>query len=137
MTIGEKINFFRKRKKLSQEQMAEKLSMTPQGYGKIERNETDVSYSRLLVIAKTLEISLANLIGYGEVDLSVHNNMATNNSTVMGNHSTLYNYTDRELVHELELLKIQVAFLTQQVTDKDTQLADKEVIIKLLQGEKK
>ena len=47
MHIGEKIRFFRERKGLSQAKMAEILEMLVQGYGNIERGDTDISYSRL------------------------------------------------------------------------------------------
>ncbi len=64
MTIGEKISFLRKRKGLSQEQVAEMIGISPQGYGKIERNETDVQYSRLEAIAKAMNTTVEDLSGY-------------------------------------------------------------------------
>ncbi len=40
--VYEKIKFFRQTKDWTQEQMAEKLDMSPSGYGGIERGDTDV-----------------------------------------------------------------------------------------------
>lgn len=63
MIIGEKISFLRKRKGLSQEQVAEMIGISPQGYGKIERDETDVQYSRLEAIAKAMNTTVEDLSG--------------------------------------------------------------------------
>ncbi|MFT5619176.1 MAG: transcriptional regulator with XRE-family HTH domain [Arenicella sp.] len=47
MEIGNKIRTLRGLKNLSQEKMAEKLGISSTSYAKIERNETDLSYSRM------------------------------------------------------------------------------------------
>ncbi len=59
--IYEKIKLFRQLKNWTQEETAEKLEMSPSGYGGIERGDTDVSLSRLERIAEVLEIDLADL----------------------------------------------------------------------------
>ncbi len=100
MSIGEKITFFRKRKGFSQEQIAEILNMTPQGYGKIERNETDVAYSRLELLSKTFGIKVEDLVGFGEKDN--FQNGSNSNFNVFGNSSTLNNYTDQALATQVE-----------------------------------
>lgn len=41
MKVHEKIRFLRHQKGWSQEQLAEKLGMTTQGYAKVERGETN------------------------------------------------------------------------------------------------
>ena len=46
MTIGEKIRFMRLLKGLSQEDMAEKLEISLNAFGRIERNETDLNLSK-------------------------------------------------------------------------------------------
>jgi XRE family transcriptional regulator, regulator of sulfur utilization len=52
MTIGEKIRSLRTIKGYSQENIADILGISSIAYGDIERNKTDVSYSRLEQIAK-------------------------------------------------------------------------------------
>jgi len=66
MKINEKIRFMRQLKELSQEEMAEKLQLSLNGYANIERGETDVQMSRLEQIAKIFEVDLMELLNFGE-----------------------------------------------------------------------
>lgn len=61
MLLHKKIRFLRLNKSWSQETMAEKLEMSPNGYGSIERGETNVQLSRVLQIAQLFDISIAEL----------------------------------------------------------------------------
>lgn len=59
-----KIKAIRLKKGYSQEYMATKMSMTPNGYGKLERGLTDISVKRLEEIAKIFGVSVSDLIYY-------------------------------------------------------------------------
>ena len=61
-TIGEKIRFFRKSRGFSQEEMAHELDISLTAYSKIERNITDINYSRLSQICKIFKISIIELL---------------------------------------------------------------------------
>jgi transcriptional regulator with XRE-family HTH domain len=61
-SIGEKIRHFRKLKGLSQDELAHELDISLTAYSKIERNITDLNFSRLLQIAKVLNTSVVELI---------------------------------------------------------------------------
>lgn len=65
-TLGEKIRYFRKLKGLSQEDLAYELDISLTAYSKIERNITDVNFSRLIQITKVLDISLIGLLSVNE-----------------------------------------------------------------------
>lgn len=52
MRMCDKIKFMRQAKSLSQEEMAEKLGLSLNGYANIERGETDVASSRIQQIAE-------------------------------------------------------------------------------------
>jgi transcriptional regulator with XRE-family HTH domain len=47
MKVHEKIQYLRNFRRWTQEEMAEKLQMTPNGYAKIEQGKTDPDLSRL------------------------------------------------------------------------------------------
>jgi len=72
MKVHEKIRFLRNQKGWSQEKMAEKLSMTTQGYAKVERGETDYQsnaenyLAKLAKIADMLGVNLEELIMNGD-----------------------------------------------------------------------
>ncbi|MCU0393110.1 MAG: helix-turn-helix domain-containing protein [Thermoflexibacter sp.] len=66
LTIGMKIKKLRELRNYTQEYMAEKLSMSANGYGKIERDETDISYSRMQQISEILEVSVSEIINFDD-----------------------------------------------------------------------
>jgi len=66
MKINEKIRFMRQLKELSQDEMAEKLGLSLNGYANIERGETDVQISRLEQIASIFGVDLLELLNFGE-----------------------------------------------------------------------
>ncbi len=66
LTIGMKIKKLRELRNYTQEYMAGKLQMSANGYGKIERDETDISFSRMQQIAEILQITPADIINFDE-----------------------------------------------------------------------
>lgn len=61
-TIGDKIRYFRNLKNWNQEETAHRLNISLPAYSKIERNITDVSFSRLNQIAKMYGITVIELL---------------------------------------------------------------------------
>lgn len=66
MKIGHKIRQLRELKGLSQEDMANELKMSLNGYGRIERNEVDVNVERLEEISKILEVNPEVILTFDE-----------------------------------------------------------------------
>lgn len=62
MTIHENLQKLRKRNSLNQEQMAEKIGMSKNGYGKLERGESRITIEHLEQIANTFNIDIAELL---------------------------------------------------------------------------
>ena len=62
METYEKIRLARELNQWSQEEMAEKLEMSPSGYARIERGEVRLNIERLEQIAKILNIDISDLI---------------------------------------------------------------------------
>jgi transcriptional regulator with XRE-family HTH domain len=56
--IGERIKAIRLTKQYTQEALAEELAMTKSAFSKIERGDTDANISRLIQIAKVLEVDV-------------------------------------------------------------------------------
>ncbi len=61
MSVNEKIRLVRETKGWTQEEVAEKLQMSNNGYGDIERGETDIKLSRLLQLSELFEMKPADL----------------------------------------------------------------------------
>jgi len=120
MQLADKIKFMRMFRKLSQEDMAHNLKMAPSGYAKIEHGETDPPYSRLLQIAKTLEISLPELVGLNDKSvlniINTHDHASIHSMIYSTVYSTIYSYTDPDkLQHENEKLHLLLNQKEQEV----------------------
>lgn len=66
MSVNEKIRLIRETKGLTQEQVAEKLGISPTTYGDIERGDNDPKLSKLQKIAEIFEVPLSDLIDLGD-----------------------------------------------------------------------
>ncbi len=86
--------------------------MSPQGYGKIERDETDVSYSRLELICKVFNTNIQDLIGYGEKTSFTN----SNHNHYVGSNGSYHNIVGNEVIAaELEKLKLENEALRKEV----------------------
>ena len=59
LNIGENIKKFRELKNMTRDEIADSLGITVGAYGKIERNETDITITRLFRIAEILQVEVA------------------------------------------------------------------------------
>lgn len=66
MNIGDKIKKLRELKNYTQQFMAQELELSLSGYGKIERNETDISIGRLEQIAQILGVETSTILSFDE-----------------------------------------------------------------------
>lgn len=115
--IGKKIKQLRELKNFSQEYMAAQLKMSIPGYGRIERNEVDVSIERANQIANVLGISLTELISFDEK--YIFNNYANNQNAFVINSEL--NQSDKVVLNEL------IDYLKKQIEAKDAII--KELIL--------
>lgn len=76
MNIGDNIKKLRELKNITREKMASDLELTPSGYSKIERNETDITISRIEQIAQILNVDLGQILNF---DTSQIFNVSNNN----------------------------------------------------------
>lgn len=108
MKVQEKIRTLRTNKGWTQENMAEMLGLSINGYSNIERGETDLTLQRLEQIAKLFEMSYLDLLNNGEKQgfyfSGNHNNQNSCNHI----------YTDKDLAQEVEKLRLQNQFLEKE-----------------------
>ena len=86
MTIGKRITKYRKEQKLSQEALAEKLNITRQTLSNYENDITSPDIDNANKLAKTLNISLDELLGN---DLSYIEGKLINNEKIVKNNRKL------------------------------------------------
>lgn len=98
MKFHEKIKFIRQLKGWSQEDVANKLEMSVNGYGSIERGETDVKLARLEKIAHIFGMELLELLDLNEKTVFKGNH----NNQFHYSHISSFSIEQTELKHELE-----------------------------------
>jgi transcriptional regulator with XRE-family HTH domain len=85
MKIHEKLKAIRLFKGLSQEEMAERLGYSINGYTKIERGEVDLNFTKLEKIAEVMEIDLQKLLGLNEGNILNFVESCNPTNTIQGN----------------------------------------------------
>ena len=126
MQVYEKIRFMREERHWSQEEMAEKLNMSVNGYAKIERGETRVHIPKLEKISEVLGMDLIELMSLGERRTYLNGNDNSNNTigyNIIGSTELAFENQKLQLIVELkdkeiamqqrenESLKVQIAQL--------------------------
>jgi DNA-binding XRE family transcriptional regulator len=135
MEIHEKLRVMRTVKRLSQQELADKLGISLVSYAKIERGESDIQISRLKQIVEKLGIDLDTLFSLNERNVF---NIIEHCTSHICSHITNGNIvlSESQCAHELEK-----AVLIQQSLEKEVELLRKQVsqleqINQLLKGDK-
>jgi len=74
LNIGENIKKFRELKGITREEMASELGLSLSGYGKIERNEVDLTISRIQQIAQILQVEMSQILNFDVSQIFNFNN---------------------------------------------------------------
>ncbi len=114
--IGNSIRKIRELKGLKQESVATKLGLTTNGYGKIERGESQINLERLNQIADVFDVNPNDILNFDEN--IVYNFESMNNSAP---HGTVNNYSQTE--DERAVFSRHIISLTDLV-EKQTKLID-------------
>lgn len=107
MKVNEKIKLLREDRQWTQEEMAQKLSMTTKGYAKIERGETISNLPRIEQIAEVFDMDICELLAYGEegkIYINNTDNNLTNSFISLGNSSDEVQRLQQIIFHKDELL---------------------------------
>jgi transcriptional regulator with XRE-family HTH domain len=67
-TIYEKIKAIREEKRIKQSEMADKLKIAQNNYGKLERGEIQLTVERLFEIARIFKMKSTEIINYHEIE---------------------------------------------------------------------
>lgn len=96
MKVGESIKKLRELKNFTQQHMAAELDLSVSGYGKIERDETDVSLNKLERIAEVLGVDMNTILSFDSKNVF----QFTNNQMANGIVQNQYN-AQNELLERL------------------------------------
>ncbi len=119
MKIHEKIKYLREFNHWTQEEMAERINMSPSGYAKIERGETKLHLDKIQQIAQVFEINVFDLLTSEQNGDTFYNHVHTNSS------NSIYNrcQDNDESKNEIANLKEIIACKDVIIAEKDKQIA--------------
>lgn len=124
MKTQDKIRAIRTQQKISQEQMAERLEITPQAYSKIESGKTKLNLDRIQQIAHILNIDVTELVNNErEIFLLINENGVNHGKTI---------YHNNELKNEIDKLQLTIAHKDEIIVQLKTENATLRDIIALL-----
>lgn len=129
MKVYEKIRNLRERNRFSQEEMALKLNMSPNGYAKIERGETKLTLPRLEQIAEILDVDIFELMTDGRKFVYQVNTDGNNNSDVSFHQA-------HENSSEIEKLKLIIQHKEELLLQQQREIDHLHKLINLLEASK-
>lgn len=100
MSINESIRELREKNEWTQEQLADRIGMSKNGYAKLERGESQFTFERLKQIATAFDMDIVDLVKLGEKSFICQ---------ISENHSSNYFSTHGDaaaLIAEIERLKL-------------------------------
>ena len=134
MSVNEKIRKIREAKDWSQEQMAEKMNMSLNGYAKIERGESKIYLDKLEQIAQVFDIDVVELMQ------SDGKNICFQIESPLG--SVYQGGGETQMLIEIERLKLELShakekedLLKRLLEQKDNEIQILENVVGLLKGQ--
>ncbi|MCK3654756.1 hypothetical protein A4G19_02945 [Pasteurellaceae bacterium Macca] len=125
--INERIKMLREQHAFSQEQMAEKMNISTNSYGKLERGETKISIDKLETIAQIFDLDIVELMNTGERNISYQFN---NNSAFYA--VNVHGKEVRDFLVENEKLQLVISHKEEIIRHKDETIAQQKNEIALL-----
>ncbi len=116
MKVNEKVRILRESNNWSQQQLADKLDMSTNGYAKIERGESSLTIAKLEQIAEVFGVDILELMSLGENNILLFqekDNVSFINSS-------------QELASEIRNLKQTIQHKDELLEQQKKMLADKE-----------
>lgn len=126
MKINEKIRFLRESKSLTQDEMADRLGMSTNGYAKIERGETRLTIPKLEQIVEVFDTDILELVSLGENKV-VYIQDSDNHSI------NIINPTSQDLASEIIQLKQTISHQQEMLSAKNELIALQKSQLETLQ----
>ncbi len=129
MEVNEKIRLVRESNQLSQEDMAEKLSMSLNGYAKIERGVTKLNIQKLEKIAQIFNMDLVELLSINDKGVFYVFGDNSSNHTDTGSNNTTYYGNTQELNSKIEQLELTIKHKEEMLEQKEREIKNLQTII--------
>lgn len=125
MAIQDKIRMLREFNQWTQDDMADKMEMSKNGYGKIERGESRMSLDKLEKIAQIFNIDIVELINQNEKGLICL--IAENN----GNNTNYYGSSE-SIIQENQKLKLELHYKDELLKQQTREIENLQFLVETL-----
>jgi transcriptional regulator with XRE-family HTH domain len=137
MEVRDKIKLLRSSRKWSREYLAEQLGMSSNGYGALERGDSEFTLDKLEKLSELFEMSLNDLVDVTEKNIATFTNHDFKNQGHQGNAqfqiNHVYSSEYLEIKHELEKQILINEMQHKSIAEKDEQIVSLRKIIELLE----
>lgn len=118
MSVGMNIRKLRELRNYTQTHVSEKLNMSLSGYSKIERDETEISITRLEQIAEALETDIKTILSFDQDKIFNIQQYHADNGNQSGYVNTQKNFDARTMEILINQLKSENDFLRELIKSK-------------------
>ncbi|SUO93612.1 helix-turn-helix domain-containing protein [Suttonella ornithocola] len=126
MEVTDKVKMMRELRNWSQEEMANRLGMSVNGYAKLERGETQMNFNRFGQIAKIFGITIEELMSINDRSVIC---LISENST----NSSNYYGGQQEFMSEIERLKLCLAHQEELLSQQKREIETLRLLVEQLQ----
>lgn len=130
MQIHEKIRILREFNKFTQEEIAEKLSISTSGYSKIERGETRLNIERLQQLADIFQVNIFDLMTQSNNNIIYEINGGLG---IAGFNNSSLEYNEKKQT-EIERLTLIISHKDEIILQKEQEILNLKEIIALLKN---
>ena len=127
MNINDKVRMMRELRDWSQEEMAQKLGMSTNGYAKIERGEVRLNIPTLEQIAAVFGMNLLDLMAISDKSIVY---LVNENST----HRSNYYSAPQDLVQELEKTRLMLSHKDELLAQQASEIKSLKMLVEILQA---
>ncbi len=129
MLVREKIKLLRQSRKWSQEYLAEKLGMSANGYGAIERGDSRITVDKLDELSRLFEVPFNELCDDESTNVFIAHNHGTQAQQNNQSHCTVCSKSEK---HEIEKFQLVVEKLESMLESQQTEISYLKEIIELM-----
>lgn len=134
MALNDKIRVLREFNGWTQEQMAELMEISTNGYARLERGESKLKMEHLEKVAQLFKIDVADLMN--ATDKGVLFLLSDTENAFGSNHNSNYYYGNDAYIHEIEKLKLIIQHKDELLAQQKNEIELLKTLVATLQNQK-
>ena len=132
MTFGSKIRLLRNIRGYSQQYVAHMLNLSENSYRKLENDQVVPKEERKQQLSKIFGMTMEQLDSLGEGNVIFYDTVQCETGGYVGSNGVVHNHNPKDLIAEIEKLKLHNQAKDQRIADLETHIKHLESVIELL-----